>query len=79
MMHGRLPGFEVFRDDNNNQLVKTVINKDLTKQLGRCSIWEPIITVSLIYCIGKVTAPLTEETSLALADLLGEDTGIHMM
>lgn len=35
-MHGRLPGFEVFRDDNNNQLVKTVINKDLTKQLGRC-------------------------------------------
>ncbi|KAB8227102.1 cytochrome P450 [Aspergillus alliaceus] len=59
MMHGRLPGFEVFRDDNNNQLVTTVINKDLTKQLA------------------KVTAPLAEETSLALADLLGEDTEWH--
>ena len=57
-MHGRLPGFEVFRDDKNNQLVKTVINRYLTKQLGGCFLSKRITTKLLITCQRMSLHPL---------------------
>jgi hypothetical protein len=33
-MQGHLPGFEVFRDDENNVLVKNVIRTELTRKLS---------------------------------------------
>ncbi|KAL7940043.1 putative P450 monooxygenase [Trichoderma barbatum] len=54
-----LAGFEIFRDDINNHLVRTVIIKHFNKQLV------------------KITKPLAEETTLALADLFTDETEWH--
>ncbi|KKO96515.1 cytochrome P450 [Trichoderma harzianum] len=54
-----LAGFEIFRDDINNELVRTVIIKHFNKQLV------------------KITKPLAEETTLALADLFTDEREWH--
>lgn len=76
MMHGRLPGFEVFRDAYNNHIVKTVINRDLTKQLGKRTVHIVSRNISLTQREAKVTTPLVDEISVAVSELFGSNSGM---
>ncbi|SMY28204.1 unnamed protein product [Zymoseptoria tritici ST99CH_1A5] len=67
MMHGRLPGFEVFRDAYNNHIVKTVINRDLTKQLAKVTtplVDEISVAVSELFGSNSDWHELTIQTTI---------------
>jgi hypothetical protein len=81
-----LPGFEPFKALDDQTIIKEVVRKQLTKQLSTFFHLSPHhgtmptckIQILIFPSLATVTAPLAEETSMALEDLMGNSPGTYL-